>query len=198
MRRDPDGRRGCGQKPACTFTAVPEGSSVPLGQLLDFDPARYMASFRQHVNRVIAIMANKPDGILFACLQGAYDPATETYPIHLHGSATGGMIQAVDGLRQLKKYAPAEPWDGRDAANTPIVMSRGPLTNMPAPLTYILKRYWPKRETYMGSDGRWKAYSHPVQRIPEPAHSEYLMFLDSHRLEELTLLMGMHTTNTAW
>lgn len=45
MKRDPQARRGCGQEPACTFTAVPENSSIPLGQLLDFDPVRYLAAF---------------------------------------------------------------------------------------------------------------------------------------------------------
>ena len=179
---------------ACTLTLVPENSSVPLGKLETLDAAGYIERIRGHLNRVIARTPAKPDGFLFACLHGAYDPGTRSYPLHLHGIASDGMIDVVDGLRNLGPYAPAQPFDGRDAANTPILVSRGPLTNMPDPLTYLMQRWWPERETYLDIDGLRKAYGGKRKGIRGPAEVEYLTFLDKWRLEDITLLMGIHVT----
>ncbi len=179
----------------CTvFTVIPENWSVLLGMLYTVYPAKWMATFRQHLYRSAELLGMQLEGVLFAALHGAYDPATGTYPLHLHGVGTGNYIQALDGLRLLGKYRPAQPHDGRDAAHTPIYMSRDTLTNMPDPLTYILKRHWPQRETYLGSDGLRKAYGGKPKRLPEPAHSEVLQFLDRWRLEDMTLMMGMSVT----
>lgn len=179
-----------------TFTAIPGNSSVPRGELDRFDPKRYIASIRQHLIRSAAKLGVAVEGQLFAALHGAYDPTTQSYPMHVHGVAIGGMIDIVDGLRDLRKYCPAQPYDDRDAANTPVRLSRGPLTNMPAPATYTLKGFWGLRTTYVDSDGLRKAYAGPVRRIRGEAEIEYLQFLDRWRLEDVTLLMGMRATRS--
>lgn len=176
------------------FTAIPENMSAPLGTLHRVDPTRLMAAFRQHIIRSAQRMGVPVEGQLFAALHGAYDPATNSYPLHVHGIVTGGMVKIVNGLRDLPKYRPAQPNDGRDAAHTPVRLSRGPLTNMPEPLTYVMKRFWPLRETYLDSDGLRKAYNSKVTRIRGLAEVEYLRFLAKWRIEDVTLMMGMHAT----
>ncbi|SFP45547.1 hypothetical protein [Sphingomonas rubra] len=177
------------------FTTIPENSSVLLGMLYLFNPVRFMAAFRQHLYRSAAKMGVAMEGQLIAFLHGAYDPTTKSYPLHIHGIAVGPMVQIVDGLRHLRKYRPACPHDGRDAAITPVLVQRGPLTNMPDPITYPMKRFWGLRETYMDVDGLRKAYNSKAVRIRGEAEIEYLRFLDRWRLEEVTLLMGMHATS---
>lgn len=185
------------QASVAAFTVIPANSSVPLGMLHLFNVVLWMAAFRQHLIRSAALLGIKPEGFLFACLHGAYDPATQTYPMHLHGVATRDMIAVLEGLRQLRKYRPAQPCDDSDRANVPVWISRGSLTNMPAPLTYVMKSYWPVRETRLDADGIRRAVSGKVQQIRGPAYSEYLQFLDAWRLEDVTLMMGLRATREA-
>lgn len=177
------------------FTVVPEGWSVLLGMLYGIDPVRLLEAFRQHLYRSATVLGLNLEGQLFVALHGAYDPATKTFPVHLHGLARGGMIPIVDGLRDLPKYRRAMPNDGRDAANTPVHISSGPSANMPDQLTYMLKRYWPERETYLDTDGLRKAYGGPTKGIRGPAYAEHLAFLNNWRLEDLTMIMGMRATS---
>ena len=164
MSADPS--RSAKRAQVATFTVIPAGSSIPLGQLGLFNVILWLAAFRQHLIRSARLLDIKPAGFLFACVHGAYDPATQTYPIHLHGLASGDWLAVIDGLRALRKYRPAHPFEDSDRANVPVWMSRGPLTNMPAPLTYVLKSYWPVRETRLDADGIRRAVSGQVQRMP--------------------------------
>lgn len=166
---------------------------MPQGQLHSFDVNRYVHSkFRGDLNRVARGLGGMPSGWLIAALHGAYDPNTRTYPMHIHGLASGGKIEVIDALRDLPMYQPAVAGDGRDAARTPIVMSREPLVNLPSPISYILKSYAPLRPTRLATDGLRSAIPTRVKRIPEPAHTEYLRFLDRWTINQLTLVMGMH------
>ena len=178
----------------CTATIRAEGSSIRRGQLLDLDARALRQQLRGHLNRVMARMGGNPGGSLMAGLHGAYDPATDSYPLHHHAIAKGGMIDALDGLRNLGMYKPAQPHDGRDAARTPVLISNRPLTNMPEPLTYILQRWWPLRETYLSDDGIRRAYRHSRRAIRGEPEAEYLMFLDRWRLEDLILTINMQVT----
>lgn len=178
----------------CTATIRAEGSSVPRGQLLNFDLRAFKQQHRGHLNRVMAGMGGNPGGSLIGGLHGAYDPATDSYPLHYHLIAKGRLIDVVDGLRELGMYKPAQPHDGRDAARTPVMISNKPLTNMPEPLTYILQRWWPLRETYLSEDGIRRAYRHPRRAIRGEAEAEYLMFLDRWRLEDLILTINMQVS----
>jgi hypothetical protein len=180
-----------GSCPCAVFTVIPEDWSVPLGTLYLVDPPRLFAAFRQHLYRSAMALGVGLEGQLFVALHGAYDPATKTFPLHLHGMARGGMIPIVDGLRKLRKYRPAQQGDGRDAANTPVHITVGPLWNMPDPLTYLLKRYWPQRETYLDKTGVRKSYGGKKKGIRGPAYTEHLQFLHRWRLEDITMLMGM-------
>jgi len=183
-----------GSCPYAVFTVVPEDWSVLLGTLYLVDPRRLLAAFRQHLYRSAMGLGVGLEGQLFVGVHGAYDPATKTFPLHLHGMARGGMIPIVDGLRKLGKYRPAQQGDGRDAANTPVRISVGPLSNMPDPLTYFLKKYWPARETYVDEHGVRRAYGGKHKGISGPAYIEYLQFFHRWRLEDLTMSMGMHAT----
>lgn len=183
-----------GSCPYAVFTVVPEDWSVLLGMLHLVDPRQLLATFRQHLYRSAMALGVGLEGQVFVSLHGAYDPATKTFPLHLHGMARGRMISIVSGLRDLRKYRPAQPNDGRDAANTPVRISIGPLSNMPDPLTYFLKRYWPERETYVDKNGVRKAYGGKQKGIRGPAYIEYLGFLNRWRLEDLTVLIGMNAT----
>lgn len=192
--------RSCGpaSRPnPCTFHVIVENSSEPLDRLLDFNARAYMGRFRSHLYRVARNqLGGMPPGLLFAALHGAYDPNTQTFPIHIHGVATDGKIAAVDLLRSLPMYEPAAAGDGRDAALNPVWMAAQPLVNMPDPITYIMKSFWPLRPTLPRFDGLRRAVRVKVRRIThEPAHSEYLRFLDKWRLNDLTLIMGMHVAN---
>lgn len=175
-----------------TFHVIPPTFSVPSGDLHTKHPRQLLKQFRRHLYGAGAADA---DGILFAALDGAFDPAPERYPLHIHGLASGGMIAVLDKLRETRTYKPAAPGDGPDRANTPIVVARAPLTNLPDPITYIMKSYWRLRETELGDDGVRRAVDSNVMRIPKPAHSEHLLWLSRWKAKDLILMMGLRVIN---
>jgi hypothetical protein len=98
-------------------------------------------------------------------------------------------------MRGLRRYRPALPGDGRDRASQPIVITRKPLTNVPAVLSYVLRGWWPLRETYLDDQGVRRALSLIRMQIPEPAHSEYLAWLDRWGIDDLTRMVRLRVIN---
>lgn len=132
-------------------------------------------------------------GAVFA-LHGEYNPAAGIVRVHAHGIIYGEVATAIDGLRGLPGYRPIRHGTDDNFKMTPAIrLSRSPLTNPPHPYTYCVQPFWPCR--WEGEiDGKLRRQSFK-SRIPEPAHSQILLWLDRWHLKDLILVMGLQVTD---
>lgn len=182
---------------AATFTVIPQGWTFRSDELDQQNPSQLIEAFRVDLNRAGAAHA---DGWLAAFLHGEHEPQGERYQLHLHGVATGGMIDVLERLRKRPKYASSrsqfDPGDG--AVCQRLRISQKPLTDLPRPLTYLLQSWWPSRWIgTVGDDGIVKR-SRRRSRIAEPAHSQYLLWLHRWALSDITLLMKLRVTRAGF
>lgn len=174
--------RLCAAHPdARTFTIIPKDWVYPAGELWAANPKKLIARVRSAVNRAGLSQA---DGWALMGLHGEYNPLTRRFQLHLHGVGRGGVLAAVERLKQQRAYRSGG--SAADGVRFPVRINRKPLTDLPAPLTYVLQSWWPCR--VRGDD---RQITPRRRRIPEPAHSEYLLWLDRWRIEDLTLLIRL-------
>lgn len=165
-----------------SFTAIPRGWSFTPGTLETADPRKLLARLRSQLNRA---GAKDADGFLIAHLHGEFEPQSRIYQLHVHGIAAGGMIAAIDRLRTTPSYTSDGLVRGR------MHISRKPLKDIPYPLGYPFKSYWPcRRIGRVGREGLIKR-QRGHHRIPEPYHSQVLLWLDRWSVSDLTLLMNL-------
>ena len=171
---------------ATTFTLVSSSWTVPAHSLLSLDPNDILNGIRSDFFRAGVDLSS---GALFMAIDGAFERNRSLYQLHVNGLALGTAIAAIEKLRALNKYQRAESCTATTLPiYRPIVVCRQPLTNLPSTLAYRLKHYWPC--AWLPMDGSTNR-SRKEQRIPEPYHSQWLVWMDSWELSDLTLLMGM-------
>lgn len=175
---------------ARTFTLVSSSWTVPASSLPSIDPNDLLNGVRSDFIRASVDLNN---GALFMAIDGAFERNRSLYQLHVNGLALGTAIDAIDELRALDKYRRVESCTATTwPIYRPIVVSRQALTNLPSTLAYRLKHYWPC--TWLPMDGSTNR-SRSEQRIPEPYHSQWLLWMDRWELGDLTLLMGMFVGN---
>ncbi|WP_129586154.1 hypothetical protein [Sphingomonas montana] len=173
-----------------TFTLMPAGLTFAPYQLAGVDPRRLNNQVRADLNRA---GAGSADGWMLLCLDGEHDLRSGLFHIHFHGLAQGGMLEVLDRLRKQRRYKPQPVSLGATGKTTPVYICRKPLTDLPKPLTYIVKSYWPSRARGLGDSGT-RVKPRP-QRIPEPAHSQWLLWIDQWRLKDIILLVKLRVVN---
>lgn len=165
-----------------SFTAIPRGWNCSPEALETADPKKLLARFRSQLNRAGAKDAN---GFLIAHLHGEFEPQGRVYQLHVHGIAAGEMIAVIDRLRKTPSYTSDGLVRGR------MHISRKPLKDIPYPLGYPFKSYWPSRRIgTVGHEGLIKR-QRGHHRIPEPYHTQVLLWLDRWSASDLTLLMNL-------
>ena len=153
---------------------------------------RLLATLRTALNRA---GAGEATGWLYAMIHGQFDGDTKGFPLHVHGLATEGMIRVLRRLRQQPQFRRGK----HDRARYPqISISRKlkldpPWAYLPAAITYCSKAYWLQKNSEVGTDGVRHRVGRPHQ-ISGKHHTRYLLWLDDHTLEQLTLLMGLRVT----
>jgi hypothetical protein len=170
------------------ITLFPRGWEVPAGQLAQFNPGQRLAAVRSLINRC---GGDRAEGYLIAFIHGEFEPRRQVYQLHLHILAAGGLRDVLD---QVVRGTPTARSDRNAYGVTEFVRQRlqvkGPLTNLPRPLTYLVKSYWPSRLQYLNPEDKLRR-SQWATRIAEPHHTEVLLWLDRWRLHDLTLLMNL-------
>ncbi|QYE35245.1 hypothetical protein KZX46_04385 [Polymorphobacter sp. PAMC 29334] len=171
-----------------TCTVIPRGCNLSPEELAVFNAKKLLASFRTALNRCGARGA---DGWAIVVLHGEFDPGKCRFQIHLHGVVVGGMIDVVDCLGSRRRYASSRAHEQPDdGVYQRVRVSRKPLTNLPSPITYILQPFWPSRWSGDTGDGVINR-QRTKHRIPEPYHTQYLLWLDQWSLSEISLLMKL-------
>jgi hypothetical protein len=163
-----------------TVTIWGRGMEVHKRDLPKVDPRARGKAFRADLNRAGAKGA---EGYIAAFLDAEYNPGTEVYKFHFHCQADGELKAVFDRLRKTRKYG--RPKDIR--------ISRKPLTNLPKPLTYLIKPFWGSRwEGCVDGEKRRQAYR---SRIKEPEHSELMLWLDRWSPNDASVLVGLEVIN---
>ncbi len=166
------------------FTLVPKrGWDVKGKELINVQPRAYLERFRQQLQRAGSVAGN---GWLIACLHGDYDPAADSYQLHIHIIATGRIADVVAKLKLLPMYRNA----GRDESRTvrtPFLESRwgDPARRISY---YLAQGFWPSKPTYIKDGVTRRARGR--RRIPDPRFGEFLMWLDRQYFFDLLLMKG--------
>ncbi len=174
------------------FTIIPSSWEFTAEQLLAVNPILLLAALRTALYEMGAATAT---GWIFLGLHGEFDPKAKVYRLHVHGIAYGGMAQVVDRLRSLPNYATSR-WLP-DGSPSPVYrrvrMTRKRVNRLPRPLTYLVQSYWPARALWVSEDGR-RRRARRKRRLPEPYHSQVLLWLDKWSIDDLTLMIGLRVT----
>ena len=171
------------------ITVAPRSWEFTSQELQHARAEQLMARLRQWLRHAGAADAT---GYLLVALHGDFEPNSGVFRLHVHGVATGGMIEVVDRLRTRPDLdARLDPPTGLKQAAPRVEINRKQISNLVYTLTYQLKSYWPS--VWLGvvnEDGDVKRSRRP-QRIAEPHHTELLLWLDAHALADITLLVKL-------
>ena len=121
-------------------------------------------------------------------------PTRGVFRVHVHGIATGEMIRFVDQLRKRDDLNPALDEDIGLEKNPPRLVLNGkrkPLNDLPSAISYQFKAYWPSRWIGPVKDSGKTKRRRLGGRIPEPFHTQLLLWFDRHQLSDITLLMNV-------
>lgn len=155
-----------------------------LNEMIDHNPRRMLLSLRADILRKAQLPLR---GFLFAAHHNEFDPTTGLFQCHAHILVSGDYIDRIEALRKLRTYRP------NPAVRRPIRARRN-LADLPHALSYLVKSYIPSRPTLpLGANGADKR-PRQGQRLPEPWHSEWLLWADRWSIDDMTLRMGMRVS----
>lgn len=172
-----------GTTPKAMITVIPTGWSFTDDELATVDPRKLMRAFRSTLNR---LSARNRSGWMVGFIHCDFDIRLGRFQLHLHIIASGDMIDLLCGLRGLARYKPTFPDPGGPCKR--VVVQK--LFNVPAPLTYILKSYWPEVVSFMGTKGTLRR-NLTKRRMAEPQHSQSLLWMNGWRIGDISLLLGI-------
>lgn len=176
-----------------TCTILPANWVVDPQDLHLVDPKRLINNL---TNALYRCGAGDADGYFIAGIHGEFEPNSGVIPVHIHAVVAGGMIDVVDQLRTKPSYRSRRIYS--NSANETVYqrvrISRQPLINLPDPTNYLLQSFWPQRFQGLNKFGNFIRQREKV-RIPEPYHTQVLLWLDRWRLQDITMMIGMRVTN---
>lgn len=168
------------------FTVIPRDWEYAAGNLGDFCLKRALHSFRRNLN---LYGANTAKGFFYAAVHGAFDPINQKYRLHLHGIASGEMVQVVCNLRRAQKLRSVKGDHVSEKVRQRVSVKRREIDNLPRTVSYTFKAFWPLRA---GSEQANEPLSFARRgRLREPEHAEYLLWLDRYKPEDLVLTIGL-------
>lgn len=173
-----------------TFTVFPLNSwRVSSDKLQETKPHRLLEQFRRHLNKLGPMPS---DGWLFVGLHCEFNRQTDTFDFHLHGVGAGSMIERIDQLRSTRTFGPVA--NGR--VKSLIQIERRSLDHPIIAISYCVQSWWPCKSYIEKESGAVKRTDRR-SRIPEPHHTQMLLWFDQHQLKDLTLMMGLQVRDGA-
>jgi hypothetical protein len=154
-------------------------------------PRRICAKLRADLLRAARKLGFKSvadcDGFVLAFVHGEhtqFDDGVEYVHLHFHAIATGDWVDIVEEMRGQRGYRPT------DRVRSPIRASRK-LTDLPRTLSYLVKGYWPGKWCGLVDGVGRQRRTRDHRRIPEPHHSDILVWLDECDPSDMVLKMGV-------
>lgn len=174
-----------------TFHVLPPSWVVPSDDLPGLNPHKLLEQFRRDFTRLGKAPAR---GWLFASIHGEFKPEHEVFHLHLHGLASNTMLRRIDKLRHLRKYRFRPEVDQGQRRRPSITITRKEFRDTLRALSYCLQSWWNVKSFPSGAEGATDRKCTKT-RIPAHHHSRYLIWLDQHRIEDVTILMGLVVKN---
>ena len=159
-------------------TVVKPSWALTPSELLRTDAQKLKLQFVQDLKRTG--VSPMPDPFV-AFLHGEFEPTNGLYIPHFHCVTT-----PAKATRLKQRLGTLVSYEADDTVLRPI---RSPkVGDRVRQLTYLLKAFWPQRALRLTANG-WKR-DHHRRRVSEPWSSIYLLWLDRHRLLDLTVSNG--------
>lgn len=170
------------------FTLVWPPHAVRAGALHEVNPRALTRWLRR---RVLKHLPRNPRGWLYVQLHGEYEARSNTFVLHFHGIAAGDFLDTLRGpvKEELKGELKALPTLPISPSVRVVLKIGGRLKDAPRQVSYVLQTWWPSRPVVKTPKGLKRVRT--KHRIPEPHHSEYLVWLDRHSIADLRLRMGL-------
>lgn len=169
-------------------TVVPNGEQFPGAELSSWDVDAFKARFRSQLNR---LGIREADGFVIAYFHCDYDASTGMMSPHWHLLVKGGARAIMKRLRNCAKYRSVRSGASPESpVKTPVRFHKGPPNDAVSAVTYLMKSYWPAITSGLNENGQHVRYKQR-QRIPEPLHTNVLMWLHHRRFNDLRLLIGV-------
>ncbi len=172
---------------------------VACRQFREETASRYTAKLRQDLLRAARSIGKRSvadcDGFLIAFLHGEhiqYADESEALHPHFHAVATGDWIDVVETMRGQRGYK------RRGRKDPPPIRARREIDDLPYALSYLLKGYWPGKWRGEVSGVGTQRRSRKHFRIPEPHHSNLLLWLDHFEPADLILMMGVRLSRNGF
>lgn len=169
------------------FTLILKNRRLRPRELNAFDVVKELAAVRSALNREGARDAS---GWLIMFMHADFNEVTKRWEFHVHGIADGEMVGVIQRLSDRRKFQ-SDRGDP-DGVWTPLMIHGPPLTDLPWPLTYIIKSYLPGISTYRSKTGHRNRTRH--RKISQPYYTQALLWMDRWRLKDICLMMGLRVT----
>jgi hypothetical protein len=170
------GLEGIDNRDIALYTVVPRTWRRSGTELNSITPKMLLEQFRSQLNRrgVAAL-----DGWLIASVRGEYNPTWDYWQLHLHVLTVREKADAIERLRRMPLYRPSA------LVHRPII--RKTLKDRVWQVSYYLAQsFWPSKWTSADESGK----ARERQRIPDPRHAEWLIWLDQQKFADLIWLHG--------
>ncbi|KGB52656.1 hypothetical protein FG91_03401 [Sphingopyxis sp. LC81] len=169
------------------FTLLPANWVYPAGSLHGADAIKLLAALRQALRRK---GADRASGWLFAYIDGEYDPTSRTFRLHVHGLASGEMIDVVRRIKNARNLQPEGKSKLPGAVRLPVQFKR--MVRTPKKLaTYCMKSFWCERPVFEDAEMKPKRPRGKRRINYLQPFAEHLLWQDRWSIQNLALLMGM-------
>lgn len=180
----------CRGKRTYFVTLMPRQYSVTPDELMNVNPVKANEWLRTTLARCGA--KSDKNGWIFAYLEGEYNPATGMIQLHWHLIMTHSAMRAV--ITRLRGHAAFKRTVGAhnnpDGVDVRINVQRVRQC-LPSAISYVVKNGWYAKWRSEGDDGN-RNTARCKGRIPEPARSQVLLWLDRWRVQDMAMMLNLY------
>ncbi|WP_294211002.1 hypothetical protein [uncultured Sphingomonas sp.] len=183
----------CQRERTYFVTLIPRGFSVTPDELMGIDPTKKNQWLRMTLARLGA--KSDTDGWIYAYLEGEYNPVTGMIQLHWHLIMTHSAMRKV--IEQLREHSAFKRTIGAcnnsDRVDVRVMVKQVDQDTLPEIVSYATKAAWYSKWRADDETGARKSQKGKC-RIPEPALSKVLLWLDRWRVGDMTMLLNLHVT----
>jgi hypothetical protein len=169
---------------------IPKAWACDLDGLSKY-PKLQLQSLR---SRIVRAGGGKGPGFLVMTWHADMGAESKVFQRHAHLLATGSYVAALESLVGAKGLQADSITDWGTCIHTPVIVRKQQLFNPARAIGYLPKGYWLSTwaggVSGTGTDRRARTGT----RLPEPYHTEMLLWLDDHKIGDLVLTMGLKIT----
>ncbi len=183
--------RLCRGKRTYLVTLMPRGCSVTPDELMNVNPIKANKWLRQTLTRCGA--KAETNGWMFAYLEGEYNSATGMIQLHWHLILTyRTMLAVITQLRRHERFTrTVGAHNNPDGIDVRITVEQVCQVTLPETISYVVKGGWYAKWRSEDDEGNRKT-ARCKGRIPEPARSKVLLWLDRWRVQDMAMMLNLY------